>query len=118
MESAEGEILVANQVVCDLFGLQITPDALTGSDRQQLFQLLELQHVPSPQNERRMDEQHRTSEVTRADGRVLQINCIPIRIDDTDVGRLWVASDITALRERECPGHCRTPAGRSGTKPH
>lgn len=101
MESAEGEILVANQVVCDLFGLQITPDALTGSDRQQLFQLLELQHIPSPQNERRMDEQYRTSEVTRADGCVLQINCIPIRIDDTDVGRLWIASDITASRERE-----------------
>ncbi|SDS15818.1 PAS domain S-box-containing protein/diguanylate cyclase (GGDEF) domain-containing protein [Halopseudomonas litoralis] len=101
LESADGEILVANQALCDLFGLEMTPDSLTGTDREQLSHLINLQQVPAPQDERRQNVLGSTSEVVLADGRMLQVDLIPIRIDDTDVGRLWISSDITEWREHE-----------------
>ena len=100
LESAEGRILVVNQALCDLFGLELPPDSLTGTERERFYQLLDLQSQAAPPEERRQGD-GRISELTMADGRTLQINQIPIRIKDTDVGRLWIAADITEWREHE-----------------
>ncbi|WP_285259864.1 GGDEF domain-containing protein [Halopseudomonas bauzanensis] len=100
LESAEGKILVVNQALCDLFGLELPPDSLTGTERERFYQLLDLQSQAAPPEERRQGD-GRISELTMADGRTLQINQIPIRIKDTDVGRLWIAADITEWREHE-----------------
>lgn len=99
LENAEGEILVVNQALCDLFNLDMPPDSLTGTDREYFYQLLDLQSE-APVGGRQQDGS-RLWELVLLDGRVLQINQIPIRIKDTDVGRLWIAADVTERREHE-----------------
>ncbi|CEA05125.1 sensory box/GGDEF domain/EAL domain-containing protein [Pseudomonas saudimassiliensis] len=99
LENAEGEILVVNQELCDLFNLGMAPDSLTGTDREYFYQLLDLQSE-APLGGRQQDGS-RLWELVLLDGRVLQINQIPIRIKDTDVGRLWIAADVTERREHE-----------------
>lgn len=99
LENAEGEVLVANQALCDLFNLEASPDSLTGTDRPSFYQLLDLQSE-TPPGERHQDGS-RLRELILLDGRVLHINQIPIRIKETDVGRLWIATDVTERREHE-----------------
>lgn len=100
LENADGRILVVNQALCDLFGLEVPPDSLTGTERDRFYQLLDLQSAVAAPEDRRQDNQ-RISELIMTDGRTLQINQIPIRIKDTDVGKLWIAADITEWREHE-----------------
>ncbi|SES29330.1 diguanylate cyclase [Halopseudomonas bauzanensis] len=100
LENADGKILVVNQALCDLFGLEMPPDSLTGTERGRFYQLLDLQSEAAPPEERR-EGNRRISELIMADGRTLQINQIPIRIKDTDAGKLWIVTDITERREHE-----------------
>lgn len=103
MQDAVGVVAMINQNMCDFFDLTETPASLQGMHHSQLcLRLGDLRaswlHVPSGALE---SEKRRTTEVHSPNGRILEINWVPITRDDQELGRVWLVHDISERRQRE-----------------
>lgn len=105
VEDENGEILLVNQEFCNLFGIPAPPSALIGLDCQRsageaklLFQEPErfIDRVIEILREREIV----TNEILRLrDGRVFERDYVPIFIEDSYYGHLWLYRDESAREQ-------------------
>lgn len=103
MQDATGRVVMINQNMCEFFDLAEAPRSLQGIHHSQLcLRLGHLRaswlHVPKGALE---SEKRRTTEVHSPNGRILEINWVPIARDDQVLGRVWLVHDISERRQRE-----------------
>ncbi|QLF93833.1 diguanylate cyclase [Pseudomonas sp. ABC1] len=94
VEDETGHILLANQVLLDMFGLDVSPEALVGQPGSSLEALLpfDLQSRPSGEAD---------ADVALDDGRTLRVVVIPVQHRAGHVGHLRIFHDITERRRWE-----------------
>ena len=103
MEDANGVVAIANQTLCDLFGLDVRSAELQGLSHGALSEMLGTVGGSWLQTDDVSDdgEKRRTLEVDGANGRALEIDRVPIVRGDEPLGRVWLVRDVTRRKERE-----------------
>jgi len=102
-----GHVVLINQIFCDLFGLPDTPAAWIGADFSDFS--TQVKHLfVAPERFVREHEQIRDNreivtnhEVQLADGRTLELDYIPIFVEDNYCGHLWMYRDISDRKKAE-----------------
>lgn len=101
VEDENRHIVLTNQVFCDMFGIPVPPELLTGADCSGAAEQNKVLFAQPEQFVHRIAEllQQKkvvvNEELRLADGRVFERNYIPIFIDDVYKGHLWNYKDIT-----------------------
>jgi PAS domain S-box-containing protein len=102
------QIVLVNQEFCDMFAISIPPEVLLGRTSISVFdeisQLLffESEDFVSRVNEIIHNRQVVTDEELQlADGRTLERDYVPIYVDGTYYGQLWMYRDITGRKQAE-----------------
>ncbi|MGV3558197.1 PAS domain S-box protein [Larkinella arboricola] len=101
VEDENRKVILVNQLYCDLFGIQRTPDELIGTDYSQWANPSDGLFTGPALFTRQTDEavhQKKTiiNEVFElVDGRILKRNYIPIFLEGEYRGHLWQYTDIT-----------------------
>jgi diguanylate cyclase (GGDEF)-like protein/PAS domain S-box-containing protein len=103
MEDANARVVVVNDGLCELFGLQACAQDLVGLEHAELVVQLGPDragwlHEPGGAPGR---EQRRTIEVATGNGRELEIDWVPIARGDEPLGRVWLVRDISERKQRE-----------------
>ncbi|WP_420454458.1 EAL domain-containing protein [Rubrivirga sp.] len=114
VEDEAGRVLVANQHLCDLFGIEATPEALVGLDCDEVTRATAAHFTDAEvalcRIAETLDRRERVlaERVDLADGRILERDYVPITLGGGSGGHLWLYRDVTArvdaerqLRERE-----------------
>jgi PAS domain S-box-containing protein len=83
-QNQNGDVVVANRVICDLLGVQTPPVALTGINRE-AFRKMISQDILDTFQESVVD-----GEYSLPDGRTIRINLIPLKNGD---GQYWSPDD-------------------------
>lgn len=103
VQDVSGKVVVINQTLCDLFGIQTPPAALVGLDpdalRDQVSQNLLESWPDAAALAVRSAAMSRDFQLT--DGRTFRVNFIPLQSGDMDIGRMWIVRDITERRQHE-----------------
>lgn len=104
VEDESRHIVLANQPLCDLFGVPVAPEAMVGLDctasaqeTSRLFRdpdafLARIDALVGTSDKCTAEEWHLT------DGRILERDYIPILLEDRYRGHLWVYRDVTVQR--------------------
>ena len=107
VESANGKIVLMNDFLFELFGIQGDPNSHSGQDRRHIVQQI-AKSVIDPENFQKNIErlaalhQHQIDdEIELKDGRILQRDFVPIYNQDNYLGQLWQYRDITRKKESE-----------------
>jgi len=108
VESANREVLVANDRLCSVLGLQGAGADLAGEDCETLVEEIATQFDDSEAFTARVEEilsarePVRGETLTTADGRTLERDYVPYTLPDGEAG-LWIYRDVTerTARERE-----------------
>jgi hypothetical protein len=105
VEDEMRRVSLANEAFCALFRIPVAPELLRGADCAAAA-LAASELVLEPQGFlSRIEELLRTrvavasDEVLLRDGRVLERDYVPIVVDSTEQGNLWVYRDVTATRQ-------------------
>ncbi len=100
-------ILFANQLYCDLFGLQETPEQLIGTSiakgrekRMSLYKDLEGQLARIIEIIERK-EVVLNDEIELTDGRIFARDYLPLVLSGNDKGEIWKFRDITSIKNTE-----------------
>lgn len=104
VQNQAGVAVVLNQAMCDLFGSAARSSDLVGCDRETLRALVpeEVLAVLPPGELLHNDGTGATYEAALKDGRTARIDMIQMRTArGDDLGRLWLAQDITERRRHE-----------------
>lgn len=103
MEDAADVVVVVNQGFCDLVGLSGGAVGLVGMPHEQLLQRLGQARQRWLQEPRSgAGREHRRSvEVMAPNGRVLEIDWVPVVNDGERLGRVWLVRDISERKQRE-----------------
>ena len=104
VQNQAGDAVVINQAMCDLFNVPARSKDLVGCDREALLALVPPEaRAVLPSRENPHNEGSSASyEVTLQDGRTTRIDLILMRTGrGDDLGRLWLAQDITERRRHE-----------------
>lgn len=108
VEDEHRRVILVNQLFCDLFGITLSPAELTGQDYGEARQRVKRLFVDPDAFIERMDQFLRDSqtcvgeEFSMVDGRILELDYIPILLDEQYMGHLWRYSDVTEkYRARE-----------------
>lgn len=94
-------IVLTNQVFCDMFGIQATPEQLVGADCTGAIEEHKGLFAQPEKFVQRMDVLLQdkklvvNEQLRLADGRIFERNYIPIFIEDVYKGHLWNYKDIT-----------------------
>ncbi|MEG3436492.1 response regulator [Pannus brasiliensis CCIBt3594] len=107
VEDENGQILLVNQEFCDLFGIPVSPSDLIGLDCQSsageaklLFQ--EPERFIERVVEILRDREIVTNESLRLqDGRIFERDYVPIFLEDSYYGHLWLYRDETAREQSQ-----------------
>ncbi len=107
--SNEGEIIYANQMFCDIYQISGSPDQLAGQQAADGLQHRKLIFKESEEFFRKTTdilqkgEEVRNEEWELKDGKIFKRDFIPISIDNTHKGGIWILVDITEekLAERK-----------------
>ena len=100
-------VALANQALCDLFGIPVPPQALVGSDCRQSAQTSKLLMADPEAFVSRIEAivcERRpviNDELRLADGRIFERDYIPISIDDQRAGHLWQYREVTERKQAE-----------------
>ena len=94
-QNQKGDIVVANQMICDFLAVQTSPAALTGLDKER-FRKMVAEDVLDAFKDPIVD-----GEYNLPDGRTIRLNLIPLKNGADDIGRLLIVSDITERRRHE-----------------
>lgn len=101
LEDHQHVIQIANQRLCDLFHLQISPEELTGKTSAELFtEITSLFDAPDDYIERikflvREKKETQKEVVKLKDGRILLRNYIPLAQEGIVTGHMWMYSEET-----------------------
>lgn len=105
VEDSDRRMAIANQQFCDMFGIPVPPVALLGSDcaaaaeqSKALFAEPE-GWLASVEAALAGGEQLLDVEFGLADGRTVERDYIPIRVDDRNEGHVWIYRDVTERHE-------------------
>jgi len=105
VEDSDRRMAIANQQFCDMFGIPVPPAALLGSDcaaaaeqSKALFADPE-GWLASVEAALAGGEQLLDIEFGLADGRTVERDYIPIRVDDRNEGHVWIYRDVTERHE-------------------
>jgi PAS domain S-box-containing protein len=105
VEDSDRRMAIANQQFCDLFGIPVPPAALLGSDCAAAAEQSKVLFVDpegwlaSVEAALAGGEQILDVEFGLADGRTVERDYIPIRVDDRDEGHVWIYRDVTERHE-------------------
>lgn len=102
MEDADEVVVMANQLFCDLFDLHEAADTLRGWPHEQLqirLGPLRASWLHSPAGDGR--EQRKTLEASAPNGRILEIDWMPIARNNAQLGRVWLVRDISQRKQHE-----------------
>lgn len=94
-QNQNGDVVVANRVICDLLGVQTPPVALTGINREAFRKMISQDILDTFQ------ESVEDGEYSLPDGRTIRINLIPLKNGEDNIGRLMIVSDVTERRRHE-----------------
>ena len=104
VQNQAGDAVVINQAMCDLFNVPTRSQDLVGCDRETLRALMPPEAkavLPSRENPHN-EGSSASYQVTLSDGRTTRIDLILMRTGrGDDLGRLWLAQDITERRRHE-----------------
>ena len=101
VEDEHQQVILVNQLFCDMFEVSLRPDELAGFNgidaRQQAKRLFaDPEGFIDRMNELLKKGQTRVGEEIRmANGRILEFDYVPIALDDQYMGHLWRYSDVT-----------------------
>ena len=108
VEDEHRRVILVNQLFCDMFEILLSPGELIGQDCGEARQRVKLMFVQPDAFIQRMDEllQNRRTcvgeEISMVNGHILELDYIPILLDDKYMGNLWRYSDVTKnYRARE-----------------
>ncbi len=107
VENEDREIVIVNQALCDIFGIEQSPDYLIGRDYSSVCdQGCSLFVEPDVFLNHGNDAVSRRTLVIDAvfdmvDGRILKCNYIPIWLDEGYCGHMWHYQDITEFRHTQ-----------------
>lgn len=103
MEDSNGVVVLANQGLCELFGLAGRAPQWIGRSHDDLCAALgkERGHWLQEPGAAEGGELRRTVEVVSAQGRALEIDWLPISREAERLGRVWLVRDVTEQRQRE-----------------
>lgn len=107
MEDENRQIVLANRLFCELFGISVPPEALVGADcsnsaeqTKHLFENPE-QFVNAIEELLRARVTRRNEEIKMRDGRIVSRDFIPIWNGDQYQGHLWVYNEITEKKNMD-----------------
>lgn len=101
VEDEHGRVLLANQLFCDLFNIPLSPDELIGYDcaeaRQQVKALFEHPEEFIARMNALLTERRSVvgEEISMADGRIMEMDYIPVYVENKYMGHLWKYTDVT-----------------------
>ena len=108
VEDEHQQVILVNQLFCDIFQISLRPEELTGFDCNEARQKAKHWYANPDEFIRRMDElllNRQTcvgEEIRLVNGNMLEFDYIPIWLDDTYMGHLWRYDDVTEkYRARE-----------------
>jgi PAS domain S-box-containing protein len=107
VENADREVVLANRAFCDLFQIPAPPDTLVGADCAAAAEAAKsLFADPAVLTERVRAILDASVSVTAetlqmADGRIIERDYVPIRLDGESLGHLWTYRDVTAQRRAD-----------------
>ena len=107
LEDEQRKVVLANPRFCQMFKLGVPPTALVGTDAAQTARAAQNQLRREDDPITRMDDliARRTAvrgeEVRFVSGRVTERDYVPITVDGTNRGHLWVYRDVTVRRAVE-----------------
>ncbi|WP_018228885.1 EAL domain-containing protein [Methyloversatilis universalis] len=107
MEDAEGRIAVCNRAFCELFPLVENPSELVGRRRDEVFAEVRDLFAGGDEAMRRIDDIMLRGEpvigerVDLTDGRLIERDCLPIRVGEVRQGVLWTFRDISSRMRLE-----------------
>ena len=104
VQDLAGAAVVANQTLCDLFGVPLRAADVMGYSRAALANLVppEARTVLPATNPFHDDSVPASYEIALGDARTVHIQFIPIRTPQGEsLGRLWIARDVTERRRHE-----------------
>lgn len=102
MEDRDGRIAVCNRAFCELFPLVENPGELVGRRREEVLTEVRGQFDDGDAMLQRIDAILQRGEpvigerVQLADGRVIERDCLPIRVGELRQGVLWTFRDISS----------------------
>mmetsp|Transcript_2931 Transcript_2931/g.3937 ORF Transcript_2931/g.3937 Transcript_2931/m.3937 type:complete len:1002 (+) Transcript_2931:315-3320(+) len=114
MEDNNRRIVLANKCFCDMFSIPLEPNTLVGMDCSQSLEATKQMFLYPDELLKRVSEllllkrQVTGEHVFLADGRVFERDYLPIFLQDTYEGHLWVYRDITTLRRASFTGAINT----------
>jgi sigma-B regulation protein RsbU (phosphoserine phosphatase) len=107
VEDESGRITLLNRSFCQLFGIGESADELKGSDARVLMALVAAESVESDRIRTEIESLRSggggppTREVRFADGRLLELEYVPVRSGEDFLGHMWQFRDITTYRAAE-----------------
>ncbi|WP_226174212.1 PAS domain S-box protein [Hymenobacter lucidus] len=114
LEDEHRQVVLANEAICQLFNISISPLELVGLDARRFGRQAKNRFRDEENFMARYEEIVRKRELLTGeifamqDGRILACDFVPIRVNETYIGCLWKFQDVTvrqnseeALRRRE-----------------
>ncbi|MCW5317725.1 response regulator [Nostoc sp. KVJ3] len=107
LEDENRHVVVANQEFCNLFGIQLAPEALKGLDCWQASQMSKQLFVEPERFIQRLDEILSQGQIILnqewqlQDGRIFEQDYVAIVVDQKFYGHLWKYRDITLRKQSE-----------------
>ena len=105
LEDENRNIVLANQLFCDMFKIEVEPELLPGVDCNKLFKKSTYLFKNPEEFGIRIDELLKNKikvvgeELILKDGRILKIDFVPIYVESEYNGQLWKFSDVTTGNE-------------------
>lgn len=107
VENADREVILANRAFCDLFQIPGPPDTLVGADCAAAAEAAKgLFADPAVLTDRVQAILDAGTSITAetlhmTDGRIIERDYVPIRLDGESLGHLWTYRDVTAQRQAD-----------------
>lgn len=107
LEDEERRVVLVNQRFCDLCDLPMPPPAMQGMDRREIAQDAKRFFVQPERFIERLEEVIEKRELvvgeewSMVDGRALERDYVPIKVDGVYRGHLWIYHDVTERKMQE-----------------
>lgn len=106
VENPDGEVVVSNEELFDILGVDITPEDIVGKTRRELFE--QIKQAFESEEEilrliRQIDSENTpvsSQEINLANGRVIELDYRSYPIDG-ELSNIWILRDITQHKMRE-----------------